>query len=186
MKLSPLDIQQQQFRRVMRGYSIPEVHQFLDAVCEQMMDVMREGEAARTALQLCTQERDSLREREEQLKDAMLTAQSAVEQLRGQATREAELVVQDAQLRAEKILAHAQGKVSAMSESCQDLRRDRVRFEEELRGLINTYARLLEVKASETQAQLAMPPQASVTVLERLRPPAPPFGEASPVAAQPS
>jgi cell division initiation protein len=177
MKLSPLDIQQQQFRRVMRGYSPAEVHQFLEVVSEQLFQASREQQEAQSALALCAQERDGLLAREEELKAAMMTAQRAVDELRGQASKEAQLVLEDAELRAEKILLHAQGKVSEMSETCQDLRRERVRFEEELRGLINTYARLLEVRPGEPGRTLSAP-HATVTVLDRLRPPAPPTGDA--------
>lgn len=177
MKLSPLDVQQQQFRRVMRGYSMAEVHQYLDAISHQMMDLMREGTDARAELKLCQQERDTLKAREEELKGAMLTAQRAVDELREQASKEAQLVLQDAELRAEKILMHAQGKVSEMSEECQDLRRERVRFEEEMRGLINTYARLLEVRPQDANRALSAS-HATVTVLDRLRPPAPPEADA--------
>lgn len=181
MKLSPLDVQQQQFRRTMRGYSPLEVHRFLDVVSTQMMDLTRECTDACAELTLCQQERDLLKAREDELKSAMLTAQRAVDELREQASKEAQLVLQDAELRAEKILMHAQGKVSHINEQCLDLRGQRVRFEEELRGLINTYARLLEMDPQDANRALSAS-HATVTVLDRLRPPAPPAADAGSMA----
>lgn len=184
MKLSPIDIQQQQFRRVMRGYCISEVHRFLEVVSEQMMDLVRQNTQLTNELALMTQQRDQLKSHEEELKSVMLQAQRTVDEMRGQAEKEAALIQHDAELRAEKILLNAQNKVDSISEECQDLRRERIRFEEELRGLINTYARLLDMRNTDNNPSLPAS-QTTVTVLDCLRPPAPPQSEETPFA-QPS
>lgn len=173
MKLSPIDIQQQQFRSSLRGYERREVHHFLDVVSQEMADLVRENTDLKAETRRALRQLEELKEREEALKDAMLTAQRALDDLRAHAQKEAELLINEAELRAEKILHNANNKVTRMQEEVNDLRRQRVRFLEEVRGVVNTHARLLDVHAAEAKEA----PEASVTVLERLRPPAPPTAE---------
>ncbi|HET6344190.1 MAG TPA: DivIVA domain-containing protein [Myxococcota bacterium] len=174
MKLSPIDIQQQQFSRAWRGYEPREVHHFLDMLAQEMAALVRENTDLKGEARRVQRELDELRSREQSLKDAMLTAQRAIDEVRDQARKEAELIVGEAEMRSEKILHNANTKVTKILEEVNDLRRQRVRFLEELRGVVNTHARLLDVHAQEAREN---PPEASVTVLERLRAPAPPAAE---------
>lgn len=171
MKLTPLDIQQQQFRRELRGYDRREVHSFLDLVAQQVGELSRENSELKAEARRSQHELEEHRDRETTLREAMLTAQRAIEEIREQARKEAELVVSEAELRAEKIVHSAHARVTAVIEELTELRRQRARAIEELRGILNTHARLLDL---HEQAAEREPPQATVTVLERLRAPSPP------------
>jgi cell division initiation protein len=173
MKLSPIEIQQQQFRSQLRGFDRQEVRHFLDVVAQEMTEFVRENSDLKAETRRALRQLEELKEREESLKDAMLTAQRALDDLREHAQKEAELLINEAELRAEKILHNANNKVTRMQEELNDLRRQRVRFLEEVRGVVNTHARLLDVHVADVKEA----PEASVTVLERLRPPAPPTAD---------
>ena len=170
MKLTPIDIEQQKFRRKMHGYDAREVHHFLEMVAQQMAELTRETFELRGELRRAQRELEELRDREESLKGAMLTAQRAIDELRGQADKEARLTLHEAELKAEKILHNAHGKATEIHEEINELRRQRARFIEELRGVVNTHARLIDVHLTERE----VPHDSHVTVLERLRAPAPP------------
>lgn len=174
MRLTPIDIQQQKFRRTFRGYDLREVQHFLDLLAQQQAELTRENAELKAEVRRGQRDLEELRSREESLKGAMLTAQRAIDEIRDQAQKEAQLVLGEAELRAEKILHSAHGKVTRIVEEVNDLRRQRVRFIEELRGVVNTHARLLDVHAAEGRDTT---PEASVTVLDRLRAPAPPSAD---------
>ena len=89
MKLTAIDLQQQQFRRTFRGLDRQEVRQFLDLVAQSIEELTRENTEARGQVRSLEREVEAFREREGTLKSAMLTAQRAVDEIREQARREA-------------------------------------------------------------------------------------------------
>ncbi len=171
MRLMPIDVQQQQFRRALRGLDSREVQAFLDLVAGQMSEVIRENNELRGELRRSQQALEEHREREATLREAMLSAQRAIEEIREQAKKEAQLIVTDAELRAEKILQHAHGRVSRIADEINDIKRQRVRAIEEMRAILSTHTKLLELADHVGHEE---PLEATVTVLGRLRPPAPP------------
>lgn len=171
MKLTPIDIQQQQFRRELRGFDRREVQAFLDLVAQQLGDGQRETNNLRTEVRCSRRELDEHRERETTLREAMLTAQRAIEEIREQAQREAQLVITEAEMRAEKLVHSAHNRVTKILEEIQDLRRQRVRMIEELRGIVQTHVQLLKI---HEQDERDVPVEGTVTVLDRLRAPTPP------------
>lgn len=171
MKLTPIDVQQQQFRRALRGVDRREVQNFLDIVAQQMGDLSRENNELRGEIRRCQRELDDHRNREETLREAMLTAQRAIDEIRDQAKKEAQLVVTEAEMRAEKILHNAHVRVTKLADEITELRRQRVRAIEEMRSIVNTHMKLLDVHA---QAEDEVAFEGSVTVLGRVRAPTPP------------
>ena len=110
------------------------------------------------------------------MREALITAQRALEEIRDNAQKEAHLIISDAELKAEKILHNAHGRVGRILEDVTELKRQRVRAIEELRGVLNTHEKLLEVQSETVEAD-DNTEDASVTVLGRLRAPAPPAEE---------
>src|SRR5262245_32611885 len=114
MKLTPIDIQQQQFRPKLRGYDRREVHAFLDLVAQQLGEVQRDNNELRAEIRRAQRDLDDHQGRESTLKEAMLTAQRAIEEIREQARKEAEVIVGEAEVRAEKLVQGAHLRVSKM------------------------------------------------------------------------
>ena len=127
MKLTPIDIQQQHFARSFRGYDSREVDSFLELVGEQMGALSREVNELKSELRRSQQEVFEHREREATLREAMLTAQQAIDEIRDQAQKEAQLIVSEAELTSEKILHNAHTRVSQILEEISELRRQRTR-----------------------------------------------------------
>lgn len=171
MKLTPLDIQQQQFRRELSGFDRREVNAFLELISHEVARLTGELNELKADMRRSARELEEYKARESTLKEAMLTAQRAIEEIREQAQKEAQLVVSESELKAERIIHHAHTRVTKILEEVGELRRQRARAIEEMRGILKTHSRLLEVH-DDMAAEDG--PEASVTVLERLRAPAPP------------
>ncbi len=173
MKLTPLDIQQQRFRKSLRGYDARDVQTFLELVAEQVGELTRDMHDVRTELRRTQTELENHQGRESTLKEAMLTAQRSIDEIRDQADKEAQLRITEAELRAEKILFNAHKRVSSVLDEIQELKRQRTRAKEELRGVLNTHQQLLEVYEDDTQ-DASENYEGSLAVLDRLRAPSPP------------
>jgi cell division initiation protein len=172
MRLTPIDIQQQEFGHRLRGYDRKEVENFLDLVAAQMGELSRDNSQMRSEISQLKREIEEHRDREETLREAMLTAQRAIDEIRDVAKKEAELVVTEAEMRAEKIVHSAHGRVTKLVDEVNDLKRQRTRAIEEIRSVLNTHTKLLD---TYEQAELEdRREDATVTVLDRVRAPTPP------------
>ncbi|MFC1612144.1 DivIVA domain-containing protein [Myxococcota bacterium] len=173
MRLTPIDVQQQQFRKSFRGVDRREVQSFLDLVAQQMSELTRENNDLRSEVRRLERHLEEHRDREETLREAMLTAQRAIDEIREQAKKEAQIVVSDSELRAEKILHNAHCRVTKIVDDINDLRRQRTRAIEELRGILATHGKLIDTYEETTESH-----EGTVAVFERVRPPSPPIQDA--------
>jgi cell division initiation protein len=146
MKITPMDIQQQQFKgKMINGLDPDDVDSFLQQVAGEMEELIRENGELKERLNRNAATMAEMEAREAQLRETMLAAQRITEEMKSNAQKEAQLVVSEAELKGERILANAEKKLVELNQQIQELKRDRVRFESGFRGLIDTYSKLLSV-----------------------------------------
>lgn len=144
MKITPLDIQQQQFKGKMLGGLDPEdVDAFLQTVAGEMEGLLRENNELKE-LQ-ARQSRDILEmaEKEKELREAMLGAQRVIEEMKGNARKEADLIISEAELKAEKIVADAERQLGELKTRIEEVRRQKVQFEMSFKSLLDSFSRQL-------------------------------------------
>lgn len=144
MKLTPLDIHQKEFRRVLRGYSEEEVDAFLDEVATEFERVFQENidikeEAERLKKKLAQYEKF-----EETLQDTMLAAQRSAEEIQNNARKAAELVIRDAELKAKEIVQNSIAERQAINGEIMALRKLVADFKEKMRAFLQGYLENLD------------------------------------------
>lgn len=146
MKITPLDIQQQQFKgKLFGGINPEEVDTFLQAVAQEMEDLNRENASLREQLQRAAAEAEILAQREKDLRDTLLAAQRISEEMKNNARKEAELAVAEAEVQAEKIIAEAENRLIQLKNEIQDLRRQKTQFEASFRALLDSHYKMLSL-----------------------------------------
>ena len=108
MKISPMDIQRQTFGVRLRGFDPDEVRAFLAVVAEEMAALQRDKDEIEQQLRHLEQIVGEHRERETILKNTLLTAQKAAEDIRESARRRPSTVVKQAELQGDRLLELAQ------------------------------------------------------------------------------
>lgn len=151
MKITPLDIQQQQFKTRFRGFDVREVDTFLEQMSGAFEKVLSENESLREDIRRLKLESQGYKEREETFKRAMLNSQKVLEQMKKNAQKSAELVVAEAEVKAERILNRAQNRLAQLHEDIAELKRQRMQIEVQIRSIIESHAKLLEIGIEETQ-----------------------------------
>lgn len=144
MRITPLDIQQKQFPMRFRGFDVEEVYAFLEVVREQMEDLLRENALLKEQVQRAESQIKEYRDIETTLRETLMTAQQMVEDYKTNARKEAELLIREAELRADSLTSEAQGRVVKIHEDIVDLKGIRRHFKEELKRLIESHVRMLE------------------------------------------
>jgi cell division initiation protein len=144
MKISPMDIQQQQFKgKMFGGLDAEDVDAFLQSVAGEMEELIRENGELKERLNRNAQAMAEMEARESQLRETMLAAQRITEEMKANAQKEAHLAVSEAELKGERIVADAEKKLIELNNQIQELRREKVQFESGFKGLLDTYYKLL-------------------------------------------
>jgi cell division initiation protein len=152
MKITPLDIQQQEFKRSLLGLDRHEVRNFLELVRETVEELVRENAMLREEVARRESEIHRHRERERMLQETLLTAQRLSEDMKLSAQKEAEIMVSQAELKSEKILQNANERLLKLFEEIHELRRQKIQFETGMRRILEWHQKLLEMTASGEEA----------------------------------
>jgi len=144
MKITPLDIQQKQFRVKFRGFDIEEVDSFLELVREEFEELLRENSKLREDLHKMENHLVEYKETESVLKNTLMTTQQVVEEMKSNAQKEAELLIKEAEFKAEQLIEKAQTKAIKIHEDITDLKGIRRHFKEEIRRIAESHIRMLD------------------------------------------
>ncbi len=146
MKITPLDIQQQQFKGKFLGGLDPEdVDGFLQQVAQEMEDLVRENTELREQSRRAIAEKEEMTRRESDIRETMLAAQKVTEEMKANAQKEATLLLSEAELKAEKIVADAEKTLVQLNNQIQELRREKLQFETALKSLLDAHYKMLSL-----------------------------------------
>ena len=146
MKITPMDIQRQSFNSRFRGYDGDEVRAFLNLVSEEVAELQRDHSRLQQEVQHLNALLDEHRERETILKNTLLTAQRVSEEIRDNARKQAESTVQEAELRADRLLELAQNRAHEVESQILDLRSQRSALRTDVRALVQRVSQILDLQ----------------------------------------
>lgn len=144
MKITPLDIQQQQFKGKMLGGLDPDdVDAFLQTVSAEMENLVRDNNELKEQQSRQTRDMLDMAEKEKDLRETMLAAQRIIEDMKANAQKEASLIVSEAELKAERIVADAERQLGELKARIEEVRRQKIQFEMSMKALLDSFARQL-------------------------------------------
>ena len=137
MKITPLDIQQQQFTVRFRGFDIQEVDSFLETVANELEEQIKKNTELREELERKEARIWEYQNMEKTLKETLMVAQAtseemkrnsqkAAEDLKASAQREATLTISQAREQAEKIIGETNANLAKTEAAISDLKRKKI------------------------------------------------------------
>src|SRR3982750_1894646 len=120
--LTPLEIQKQLFARKFKGFDSDEVRAYLQMVAEEMEILIKDVDRMSRENVMLREDLDDHNQRERILKDTLLSAQKVSEDVKSNARKEAELIVKDAELLSERVIAQSMQRVSEIERAILDLK----------------------------------------------------------------
>ena len=146
MKISPLDIQQQQFKgKFFGGLDPQDVDAFLQMVAEEMENLIRENNDLKEQARKVAADMAEMGQRETDLRETMLAAQKVTEEMKANARKEATLLISEAELKGERILSDSEKKLIELNNQVQDIRRQKMQFETAFKSLLDTHFKMLSM-----------------------------------------
>ena len=153
MRITPLDMRQQRFKPAVRGYDKTEVVAFLTEAADDYEHAMREVDRLRSDLMRTQALLAEHRERENTLRDTLVTAQRVSGDLKETAQTEAKLIVREAQGRADLLLQKAQVRLEEIERDISEMKLRRRDAEGMLEATIQAIYRALEFVREQDQSR---------------------------------
>jgi len=182
MRITPLDIRKQPFRKTMRGFDPDAVNSFLEMVASEYEIIISENSAFATKVKNLEIRLEGYERIERMLNDTLLTAQRATDEARVNAQKEAELIIKDAMIRAQRYEDEARSRVHTLESELVSMRNQRDSFLARFKAMLTTQLNLLGIISGELKglqgeegpvmelAESAMidevPPQPTITTMD--------------------
>ena len=159
MKLTPIDIRKWEFKKGMRGFDKYEVQAFLELAAEEFEKLQQDRREFEQKSKRLEKEIEEYRRVEKSLQDTLVSAKETTDRSMENSRKEAELIVGDAELHADKILEGARKKASKIEDEITRLTVLRDSFAVKLKGILNSQVELLdmfgEVNVEEKEFRVA-------------------------------
>lgn len=122
MKITPLEIKRQQFKKVMRGFDPVEVETFLDMVSNEVEDLTKANKEYKDRLIELETQLNDFRNMEKTLQQTLMQAQEASGRSIENSRKEAELILKEAEIKASQIVEKARMDFSRAKEEISTLK----------------------------------------------------------------
>lgn len=148
MKISSLEIRQQEFEKKMRGYDPEEVKSFLEKIADDLDELLKENESLKTELEAANEQLNEYRKIEKNLQDTLLKAQDSSTKSMEAAKKQSGLLLKEAELKASQIIDKAKENADEIRNAVVNLREEKDLIIAKLKAIVTTQSNLLELKVS--------------------------------------
>ena len=150
-RLTPLEIQKHRFARKWKGLDPSEVESFLVIAAEEMEALARENAGLAGRIRALEEENSDHRARERILKDTLLSAQRASEDIRKAAQSQAELTVREAEDSAERLTHNAMQRAAEIEKAIHELKLQRAGFRLEVQKMLELFHHAVEMDRQQDE-----------------------------------
>lgn len=157
MPLTPLDIHNKEFSRKLRGYDEDEVNEFLDQIIKDYEALIRDNKELQAKVSELEEKLGHFSNIEETLSKAIIVAQDAADELKGNAKKEAQLIIKEAEKNADRIINDSLAKSRNIALEMEELKKQATIYRTRFRALLEAQIEMLKDDNWETLEQAEMP-----------------------------
>ena len=144
MRITPMDIEQQEFTKSFRGYNEEEVDDFLDKIVKDYEELINENVRLNEEIEKMQEKLKEFSEIEETLRSALLNAQKSAEEMKGRVESEAKIIIEKAELEAKSLKQQVFQREDLVKNEIDNLRRYKYNFKEKFKSMLNLYLKMIE------------------------------------------
>jgi len=153
MEISSFKIEQKTFKKSFRGLNEEDVRWYLKQLAQQIDQLAAENDRLKRNLAEKERRIREYKNNEGLLRNTLITTQDAVERIKANAEKEAQIIVAEAELKAERILNKTQHRLAQIHEDIVELKRQKTQLEMRLRSTIESHLRMLDIEKEEGPAR---------------------------------
>lgn len=152
MRLTPIDIRKQEFRKAMRGYDADEVDTFLAMVADEMEDLITQAEKARSEVSGLKERLAEYQQMEATMRETLVTVQKAAEEKRDASRKEADMILKEAEVQASNWIEEAHRSVREVKRELARLNGMRDSYVARLKMLMKGQLDMLKILESDEES----------------------------------
>lgn len=141
--LTPIDIDNKEFARQIKGYNIDEVDIFLDQISDDLEILMKEKMELEEKLEKLEKSVDQYKAVETTLQDTLLIAQKTAEDVKNVAKKEAEQIITSAQELAQKAIEEMELNLDKEKEKFDKVKQDQKVYKAKIESILISQLELL-------------------------------------------
>ena len=149
MAVNRIDLLNHTFSRVLRGYDPEEVDTYLQDIADAMAQLGDERVRLANMVARLEERLAEYGERESALRETLLVSQRMMEEIKSSAQKEAQLILEAAQNRAENLTNQANLRLARILDEISEARKLKAQFEFKVRSVIEGHLKLLELGQME-------------------------------------
>ena len=134
--ITPMDIENKEFKKGFRGHNEEEVDEFLDSVKEDFENLYRENLDLKEKLKLYQEQVSRYKSIEETLNATLITAQTAAEDTCNAANKKARIIVEEAELKSKQITDNCKERIIELQNQYDNLVKEFKVFRNKFKSLI--------------------------------------------------
>lgn len=122
--ITPLDIQNKEFKKSLGGYRTKDVDGYLDYINTDYEKLYKENIELKDKIGMLTDQIRQYNNLEETLKSTLVIAQSTADEVTNTARKKADLILEEAELDANNLIKEAEEKVKNIKREYEDLKKE--------------------------------------------------------------
>lgn len=141
--ITPLDIQNKEFTKSLRGYKEAEVDEFLDNVIDSYEKIYNDNAEMKEKIRLLEDQIEKYNSLEKTLKDTLVVAQSTAEEVAINASKKAELIIKESEDKGRKLIENANNEVINIRKEYEETKKDFQIFKTRFKTLLESQLDLI-------------------------------------------
>ncbi len=152
--ITPLEIENKQFAKAMRGYNADEVDQFLDEIILDLQKLLAENERLKAKVESLESDLNQYKKSEASVLNTLESAKKLMRDISESAEKRAEIIIKNAQLDADVMQRDAKESISKLTEEGAKLKDKITRFRGRYKQMLEDELNELDGSSEELLADL--------------------------------
>jgi cell division initiation protein len=149
MRITPLDVRKQEFRKAVRGFDCDEVRAFLSTLADEYETVLVDNKQIRERLAEQDDKLAEYQKMEKNLRDTLMTAERVMQETKESAARKGEIIVQEAEMKARGILEECRLRTEELRREITGLRKEKETYLARFRSLAEAQIQFVDTHKSD-------------------------------------
>ncbi len=149
--ITPVDIENREFKKGFRGYDIDEVEACLEELVKDYSKLYRENASMKDKNAILNDAVENYKGMEETMRSAIISAQRTSEEIIRNAHEQADNIIKDAKIRAQEILNAAEAQVQEKRRVCAEIEGRSSMLRAKLKAVLNSHMQMLDELPDEKE-----------------------------------
>ena len=142
--ITPLEIQNKEFKKGIRGYKEAEIDSFLDEIIVDYEKLYKENNEMKDKIAMLSDQIKYYNRLEETLQNTLVIAQSTAEEVKMSAKKESELIKKEAEEISKKIIDEAHEEVMKIQTSYEEIKAEMAVYKTRFKTLLESQLQTLD------------------------------------------